>query len=207
MTETTLETMANSLPDFDDSTCVPDQFYTSGTIQLGELIEGGFIDWTATDWAWPDFEIDKHDGNGAQVDTAIRTRLCEMFNQAYYWDDISITPPGRWKQRLLYKLTYELQPKYQPLYQKVADGLSYLADEDEYTKGRDISSEFPETLISGNSDYLSSGTDSEHERIKIGNTTDALNKYYNYFRGVDQAFIEELSGLFMKQFAFSTNYF
>lgn len=42
---------------------------------------------------------------------------------------------------------------------------------DEYYKGRDIESDYPETLLSSNADYISSGNDTENERVTDGTTT------------------------------------
>lgn len=41
---------------------------------------------------------------------------------------------------------------------------------DDYYKGRDIDSNYPETLLSGNADYISNGKDSENERVTDGTT-------------------------------------
>ena len=46
-------------------------------------------------------------------------------------------------------------PKYKLLYERVDEGLNPLQESRDREKSRDIFSDFPETMLSGNSDYAS----------------------------------------------------
>jgi hypothetical protein len=60
-------------------------------------------------------------------------------------------------------------------------------------------------LLSGNSDYISSGEDREMERIKIDNAAEALEAYRNGFRSVDAALGDELEVLFISMYTSYAN--
>ena len=101
-------------------------------------------------------------------------------------------------------LVYELMPKYKPLYEQLENGISPLGEND-YYKERHISSAYPETLLSGNSDYISSGEDKETERIKIENVGDALQNYKNTFESIDKSICDELEVLFVSMYTSYSN--
>ena len=94
--------------------------------------------------------------------------------------------------------------KEKPLYEQIASGIAPLG-ENEYYKERHISSSYPETLLSGNSDYISSGEDREFERIKVDNAAEALEAYRNGFRSVDAALGDELEVLFISMYTSFVN--
>lgn len=151
------------------------------TIQLGELIQTGFFNWGMVEWS----------GIGEHTDAIKRA-----FEMRYRFAEISMLPPQEWLTMLSYKLEYELTPKYAPIFADLGDG-SYLRDEGEYTKYRNISSTYPETLLDNTGEaYASSGIDFEQERIKTGSITDKLNsaKKVNSVIGL---FLDELEPLFI----------
>ena len=65
-------------------------------------------------------------------------------------------------------VAWAIMPKYKPLYKMAADGLDPLQASNEYGKSRDIFSEFPQTMLSGNSDYASTGNDRQYRDFKSG---------------------------------------
>ena len=71
-----------------------------------------------------------------------------------------------------------------------------LADSDEYGKRRDIRSDYPETLLSGNSDYISTGTDNEYETVRLGRVVDAVYDLAEKWRSVDQIFLDKCAIMF-----------
>ena len=79
--------------------------------------------------------------------------------------------------------------------------------EKEYYKERHISSAYPETLLSGNSDYISSGEDKEWERIKTDNVADSLEAFKTKYESVDKAIGDELEVLFISMYTSSVNGF
>lgn len=165
------------------------------SIQLWELLSDAdsepFLDWNRPDWNWTGYNEEQ------------RARICRMFNARFYWREISIIPPGRWKQRILYLLNDELQPKYNYLYE-IAENLNPLQTSSEYGKQRDVSSEFPETLLSGNSDYASRGEDMQFEHITEGDIIEKFEQFKN-FRTVDMLMLDELECMFTDMITSNVN--
>ncbi len=157
------------------------------TVQIGELIANGVFDWTnpLLDWS------------GAALDAEQYDRVCRYFVDRFYYREISIEPFKEWATILRRKLVYELMPKYKPLYERVKDGINPLALSDEYYKERTIDSAYPQTLLSGNSDYVTSGRDEEFERIKEGAFTDMMLDYAERFKSVDAMMLDELESMFI----------
>ena len=173
-----------------DSKCNRPDFHAVVTIQLCELIDAGFFDLSRPDW---DF--------GPKFSDAQHAQLCKKITDHYYFREIALIPPGIWKREFLRKMN-EIMPKYMAWYEIVATdemrvghsydyikGTSDTRDEekrtdlidrntdetykdDEYYKGRNIFSDFPQTALAGrNQDYASTGNDTEYERITEGNKT------------------------------------
>ena len=165
------------------------------TVKLGELIQAGVFDWTRPELDWSEAAY-----NQEQYE-----RVCKYFERRFYYREISLEPALEWFNLLQYRLIYELMPKYKPLYQRVADGYDPLAESDEYYKRRTINSAYPETLLSGNSDYISDGTDEEWERIKEGQLVDVMNKYVVEFHAVDESLLDECEDLFTCMYTANTN--
>lgn len=165
-------------------------WHAIASIQLGQLVEYGFVSWDET-WAWDWYDEEQRD------------RWQNLFEGRYWWREISIVPPGRWKQQLLQKLN-ECMPKYKPLYELAAKGLDPLQVSNEYGKSRDIFSEFPQTMLSGNSDYASTGNDRQYERVTEG---DIMEKFaaMEHFRTVDQMLLDEVEPLFSCLFTVNVN--
>ena len=178
-----------------DSTTGPDEWYSVYTIQLGELISNGVFSWDGELLDWSEYAY-----SNEQYE-----RVCAYFIERFRYREISIEPYLEWAQMLSRTIRFELCPKFNPLYEAVENGISPLADSDEYEKKREISSNYPETMLSGNSDYISTGKDSEYERIHDGNTADMMENYLAKFKGVDQAFLDELEGFFISRYTTHVN--
>lgn len=157
------------------------------TVQIGELIANGVFDWTRPLLDW----------SSAALDTEQYDRVCRYFIDRFYYREISIEPFKEWATILRRKLVYELMPKYKPLYERVKDGINPLALSDEYYKERAIDSAYPQTLLSGNSDYVTSGRDEEFERVKEGAFTDMMLDYAERFKSVDAMMLDELESMFI----------
>ena len=113
-------------------------------------------------------------------------------------------PPGRWKAQLIQKLN-EIMPKYKPLYKLVAEGIDPLQVSNEYGKSRDIFSEFPQTMLSGNSDYASTGNDRQYERITEGDVVEKFAAIRDRLQSVDAMVLDELETLFSCLFTANMN--
>lgn len=68
---------------------------------------------------------------------------------------------------------------------------------DEWEKGRDIFSEFPQTMLSDNEDYASHGTDFEHEKITVGDFIDTADRLQRAYDTVDTRIINDMNTLFV----------
>ena len=159
------------------------------TVQLCELMQSGAFDWKRPELDWSE----------AAYSEEQYERFCKYFEMRFMFREISMLPPLQWFTAFKRMMVYELMPKYKPLYAQVESGIAPLG-ENEYYKERKISSAYPETLLSGNSDYISDGEDREYERIKVDNAAEALDAYRNGFRSVDAALGDELEVLFVSMY-------
>lgn len=176
----------------DFSGCDRPDWHAVVSIKLGELVEGGFLDWSDPTWAWDAYDDEQ------------RERFQVKFEARYYWREIGILPPGRWKQQLVRKLN-ELMPKYKILYKLIDDGaLNVLQDSDQWHKGRRIGSDFPQTALAGNQDYASDGTDEEWETVTNGSTMDKLKDFKSY-NDVDVMLLDDLDVMFTCLFTVNVN--
>lgn len=171
-----------------------DEYNAVYTITIGELIECGLFDWNRTELDW----------SSAAYDREQYARICAYFIDKYYYREICIEPFSEWARMFKTRMIYEVMPKYKPLYERLKDGYAPLSNEDEYFKSRIVDSSYPQTMLSGNSDYLTSGRDEENERIKEGNIIDMMNKYADEFRNIDSMLIDEFESLFVCMY--TTNY-
>lgn len=155
-------------------------------IQLCDLIETGVFDWSKPELDW----------SSAAYSPEQYTRFCNYFIERFYFRDIGITPFKVWANYLHRMLAYELMPKYKPLYNQVEAGITPLG-ENEYHKRRTINSAYPETQLSGNSDYITDGIDEEYETVHVKNPGEAMQDYMANFESVDKALADELEVLFV----------
>lgn len=165
------------------------------TITIGELVESGVFDWKLPQLDW----------SAAAFDQAQYDRICAYFIERFYYREISIEPFLEWARMLKRKFVFEVMPKYRPLYERLKDGYAPLSNEDEYFKSRIIDSSYPQTMLSGNSDYLTSGRDEETERIKEGNLTDMMNKYAAEFESIDEMLLDEFESMFICMYTTNVN--
>lgn len=161
------------------------EWHDSVTVTLGELIEGGWFDWDSDRFSWLAYAYSPEQYG----------RVCTAFTDRFYYREIAMLPPKKWAMRLMYRIRYEICPMCNELY-KALDGVNVLADSDEYGKRRDIRSDYPETLLSGNSDYISTGTDNEYETVKLGRVVDTVHDLAEKWRSVDQIFLDKCAIMF-----------
>ena len=164
------------------------------TVQLFELMESGAFDWSRPeiDWSEAAYSQEQYE------------RFCKYFEARFMFREISIIPPLEWFTALHRMLVFELMPKYKPLYEQIEGGLAPLG-ENEYYKRRHITSNYPETLLSGNSDYITTGDDEEFERVKVDNAAQAMKDYRDGFASVDKAMADELEVLFISMYTSYVN--
>lgn len=165
------------------------------TVQLGQLIEVGLFSWEKDELNW----------SSAAYDNEQYERVCNYFIERYRYREISIEPFLEWALMLKRKLVYELMPKYKPLYERAGEGIDPFQTSDEYFKRRVIGSEYPETLLSANSDYASTGEDLEHEKLTEGNILDTIYTFAEQYKGVDEMLVDELESMFISLYTMNAN--
>lgn len=164
------------------------------TFTLRELVDDGLVDFSKAAW------------NFDAYDKAQRDRLYKKVRGRFDYREIGMLPYRRWQERFIAKLN-EIMPKYKPLYKALDDGYTLLQNGSEYYKSRDIHSDFPQTMLSGeNQDYASSGTDHEHERIEQGGMLDIAERL-RYYDDVDVMILNELEVMFMPLMTVNMNGF
>lgn len=166
------------------------------TIQLGELIELGLFEWSDPDLSW----------ENAAYDNEQYSRVCQYFIERFKYREISVEPLQQWKHMLQCAIVYEIMPKYKPLYAELESAAVVpLASDNEYYKGRKIGSQYPENLLAGNADYISTGDDEEFQRIHVTNPGEALQDYMALYRDVDKAILDELESFFISMYTANVN--
>lgn len=153
------------------------------SIQLGELVEGGIVDFSEPSWKWNAYNDEQY------------ARVCEKIVNRYYLREIGITPLGLWKRAYLRKMN-EIMPKYIPLYQAIDNGANILQTGDSYGKSRDIYSDFPATMLGDNQDYASNGRDRQYENIEQGDWVEKTIQIAERYNDVDVLILNELETLF-----------
>lgn len=154
------------------------EYHANFSITYGELLSEGLIDWDSEEWQWNAYDDEQ------------RTRITTEMNRKFYYYEINAFPFRRWKMNFLQALE-ETQRKFNFWY-KSKDELNPVYTANKWYKDRTVNSDFPQTYLSNsNSDYVSSGTDSEREEIEI---SDAINKVKQMkdFTDVDTAFLQEI---------------
>lgn len=161
---------------------IESEFRDVVTLALGELYEDGWFDLSDSSWDFPKYSDEQHE------------RLCGKILDHYYMRCIGVLPLGQWKREFLRKLN-EIMPKYIVLYKYIDENPDSWNSTDEYYKGRNITSDFPQTRLAGNQDYASTGLDTEYERLKAGSILE-LAELLKSYDDVDLQIVNELECLF-----------
>lgn len=161
------------------------EFAPALTISLGELVEGGFVNWNDAAWRWDAFDEEQ------------RARVNRKIEMRYWLREIGVLPPGAWRRELIRKLN-ECMPKYKPLYQALKDGADIMSAEGSAReRARDIYSDFPATLLnSTNQDYASTGHDREFERTALSDWVDKACDIAERYKDVDVMVLDEVESCF-----------
>lgn len=170
---------------------VPD-WHAVETANFGELVEAGFIRLGTAEWEFDHYDDEQYE------------RIIAKIQDRFWFREISCTPPGRWKREFIRKLN-EIAPKYNLLYRQLENGLDPLQVENRYGKSRQIFSDFPETMLSGNSDYASSGNDREYEDIVEGDVANRVIDFASRYQDIDVLILNELETLFSPFISVSMN--
>jgi hypothetical protein len=87
----------------------------------------------------------------------------------------------------------------------VKDGINPFQESDEYHKRRQVSSEYPETLLSANADYASDGVDLEYETLKESQLAKMVTDFAGYYKDVDNLLVDELETMFISLYSANVN--
>lgn len=167
-------------------------FHATITVSLGELYKEGWIDFDDESWHWDAYNDEQY------------ARMNHKIIARFWYREIGILPPLRWKHEFL-RLMNEIMPKYKLLYKRIDEGLDILQDADEYYKGRDVNSAYPQTMIKGDEDYAASGKDEEHERITDGPILEKLDEFNRMYKDVDVMILDDLEPLFSSLYSVNVN--
>lgn len=183
--------MANKLTPPDYDSVIEPEWHSVINFSLGELYADGWFDLANESWDFPKYTDEQH------------KRLCDKILNHYYSRDIGILPLAAWKREFLRKMN-EVMPKYIILYKKIDEQNGNYNATDEYYKSRNVVSDFPQTQLSGNEDYASTGVDHQYERIHEGTVLDLAEKLKTY-EDVDLQIVNELDSLFSCLFTVNMN--
>lgn len=172
----------------------PDEFFNPITITLGELYEGGFIDFSDPSWKWDSYDQEQFE------------RMNSKIMNRFYYREIGVIPPGRWKLEFL-RIINETMPKLKPLYKYIADDGNILSNSDTFGKNRTIYSEFPQTMLGDNQDYASTGEDNEFETIVQGDFLAKAEAIATRYNDVDVILLDRLETCFSSLISLNMNGF
>jgi hypothetical protein len=162
------------------------EYHDVMTIELQQLLSDPYM-YEVIQARWQTFDA---------YDEEQRTRLWQKFRARFDWREIGVLPIRKWLDRLIARLN-EIMPKYKALYTAIADGITPMTASDEWHKGRDVYSSFPQTALGGsNQDYASSGNDREHETVRSYGLLDVAERMKAY-NDVDVMVLDELEPLFV----------
>jgi hypothetical protein len=183
--------MNANIDPFEPCETCPD-WHAVATIQLGELIECGVVDFKDPSWHWDAYSEEQYE------------RVCEKITNRYYMREIGVIPPGLWKREFLRKMN-EIMPKYKPLYKALENGADIMQTGDQYGKSRDIFSEFPATMLGDNQDYASNGRDREYENVTQGDWIEKATQIAERYNDIDVMILKEIEPLFSCLLTMSMN--
>jgi len=170
----------------------PHEFHDADSVQLGELVQAGWFDLSDKEtWAWPKYSDEQDD--------TLRNKILNRF-----WNrGLGILPAGLWKRQFLERMN-EIMPKYLALYKVLDEDPQLLGANSEYYKSRNIFSDYPQTQLGGNSDFASTGNDTQYERIRQLDILDFSDRLRAY-RDVDVLIMDEIEDLFSCLISVSIN--
>lgn len=159
------------------------RYFNAVTVTYGELVDGGFIDWTDPAFSWDYYDEEQK----ARVENLIAGR--------FWLREISVLPPGAWRISFIETLN-EAMTAARPMYEALEKTAGILVESDEFHKSRSIGSEFPATLLNGSTgDYASDGRDYEYETVRDGNAIRAIEAL-QAFRHPDIYILDKLEACF-----------
>lgn len=172
------------------------EYYNAITITYGQLVDGGYIDWSRPEFSWDYYDEDQRD------------RIQKLIEGRFWLREISIIPPEAWRRALIQKLN-EAMRQARPMYDAIKAAPDILAAGGEYHKRRSIASDFPATLLNGSTqDYASSGVDLEYETTRDAGLIDAITLLQaGGYQDPDLWILDQLEAVFSQLVSVNINAF
>lgn len=169
-------------------------WHSKNTITFGSLIDDGW-DWGRNDWScWTASE---------ETINAIRTRINNRIEEEYYFLEIGVLPPGRFKINLRSKIN-EIMEELGPIYEEIYKGLDIRDSSRSKYKGRDIRSEYPQAqLMTEEEDYASWSLTQGNERRDLDGQVDSLIRFQREFKGPDGVLLKHIRVCFSNLITFN----
>lgn len=172
---------------------VPD-YHAGYSIELCELCNAGFNPFGDSRWPLLDWYSD-----------AQKSRVEEKFKARYWFREIGIVPPGKWRWEMT-RIMGEILPKYKAAYAALDNGTTPLSASDVYEKERRVYSDFPATQLDASvNDYAKSANDREHEIVTDGDFIDKVNALRSRYNDIDACILDELEVTFSCMMSVSLN--
>lgn len=166
-------------------------WHATTTIQFGELIESGF------DWGKNEYY---HEFKGER-----REILNNKIEDRFYWREICVVPPGKFKHFLVRKLN-EIMPKYKMLYDLVDSGdMRVLRKETSNSKSRNVYSEYPQSQLQGSADYATNANDNASGSTNDGAPIDMAVDFQQRYNDIDVMVLDELDVCFLSLMTLNIN--
>lgn len=170
----------------------PHEYHDSNSVQLGELVQAGWFDLSdKSTWHWPKYSDEQDD------------RLRDKIVNRFWNRGLGILPAGIWKRHFLERMN-EIMPKYIVLYRAIEETPQLIGATSEYYKSRNMFSDYPQTQLGGNSDFASTGNDTEYERIRQLDILELAQRLRDY-RDADSLILEDIDDLFSCLLSVSVN--
>lgn len=160
------------------------QWHDVYTLQLGECIEAGIVDFSSEEYNFNSYDADQ------------RKRVYDLITNKYYFFELGIMPVKVWRIELINTLNLEML-QVRRLYEMIAAGYDPLNSESEWYKSRHVFSDFPQTRLSSkNQDYASTANDKEYELIRTGDELERYIKYAKDWKHPDNILVDAVKTCF-----------
>lgn len=174
----------HEIPTFNEPPNVPD-YHAAYSIELCELCNSGFDPFGDSRWATLDWYSD-----------AQKSRLEEKIKARFWFREIGIVPPGRWRWEFT-RVMGEVLPKYKAAYAALDNGTTPLTASDTYEKERTVYSDFPATQLNASvNDYARNANDREHETMTDGDFIAKVEQLRSRYNDIDVCILDELEVTF-----------
>lgn len=153
-------------------------------VTFGHLIDAGAVNWNDEHWQWNRYNDEQY------------ARVCGMIEDRFYYRELSVCPPGRWRREFIRKIN-ELMQKYEPMYKAIENGEIQPFDKSsDYERAHTTNTNYPESMVSPAGDYAENGQIVEIEKHHGGDRIEQNRKFSDSWRSVDVCLLDDLDIMF-----------